>query len=80
VQLPRVSDTVDDVVVEGWAKDVGDRVAEGEVLLRVETAKALVDIPSPVTGHLIDQLVTVDQEITTGTALAVVESEEKSGS
>ena len=75
VELPRVSDTVDDVVVEGWEKAVGDRIGAGEVLLRVETAKALVDIPSPVTGRLVEQLVTDDQEITTGTALAVVESE-----
>jgi len=75
VKLPRVSDTVDDVVVEGWEKQVGDRVMEGEVLLRVETAKALIDIPSPVTGHLTEQLVAADQEVTTGTALAVVETD-----
>lgn len=52
VRLPRVGETVDDVVVSEWVKQVNDTASCGDVLLRVETEKAIVEIPSPVAGRL----------------------------
>jgi len=73
IKLPRVTDTVDEVVVVEWERAPGQSVATGDALLRVETDKALVEVPSPVPGVLIEQLVAVDDEITTGAAIAVIE-------
>lgn len=74
VKLPRLGDTVDEVVVLQWEANVGDVLDVGDVLLRVETDKAIVDVPSPVAGRLLEQLVTEGDEIRTGTTVAQIES------
>lgn len=74
VKMPRAAETVDDYVVTEWVVEVGAAVTAGDPLLVVETDKAQVEIPSPVTGTLVEQLVALDEEITTGTAVATVVS------
>ena len=74
VKMPRVADTVDEVVVMEWLLGEGGDVAEGEPILRVETDKALVEVPAPVSGVLSLQLVAVDDDIATGTPIAVIET------
>ncbi len=74
VKMPRAADTVDEVMVSEWVVAVGAAVAAGDPILRVETDKALVEVPSPVAGTLVEQLVAVDDEIATGTPIAVIES------
>ena len=75
VVMPRVSEAIDDSYVVEWMVAVGATVAEGDVLLRVETDKAIVDIPSTVSGRLVQQLAGVDDEIHTGNDIAVIETE-----
>lgn len=72
VKLPRLGETVDEVVVIEWLKKPGDDVTEGEPLLSVDTAKVESEVPAPVSGQLVEQLVKADDEITTGTAVAVI--------
>ena len=74
VKMPRVADTVDEVVISEWLIEVGTAVAVGDVLMRVETDKAMVDVPSPVAGVLTAQLVAVDDEVVTGTPIAQLET------
>ncbi len=74
MKMPRAADTVDEVMVSEWVVAVGADVAAGDPILRVETDKALVEVPSPVAGTLVEQLVAVDDEIATGTPIAVIES------
>ena len=73
VKMPRAADTVDEFLVLEWLVAPGAQVAAGDPLIRVETDKASVDVPSPVTGTLAEQLVRVDDEIATGTSIAVIE-------
>lgn len=72
LKLPRLGETVDEVVVIEWATAVGENVAEGGPLLRVETDKAVVEVPSPMAGQLIEQLVHDGDEITTGAPFATL--------
>jgi len=74
VKMPRAADTVDEVVVTEWVVAPGAAVSAGDAILRVETDKALVDVPAPVAGTLLEQLVGVDDEISTGTPIAIIES------
>jgi pyruvate/2-oxoglutarate dehydrogenase complex dihydrolipoamide acyltransferase (E2) component len=74
VKMPRAADTVDEFVVSEWVVAVGTAVGAGDPLMRVETDKALVEIPSPVAGTLVEQLVAVDDEVSTGNPIAVIES------
>lgn len=74
VVMPRVSETIDEFYVVEWLVAVGQQVAEGEVLLRVETDKAIVDVESTATGTLVTQLAEVDAEVTTGSDIAVIQT------
>jgi pyruvate/2-oxoglutarate dehydrogenase complex dihydrolipoamide acyltransferase (E2) component len=73
VKLPRVAETVNEVVVMEWLVSVGDSVIEGQPLLRVETDKAMVEVPSPIGGTVVEVLVAIDDEISTGHPIIVVE-------
>lgn len=74
VKLPRVAETVDEVVISEIDVEVGSQVAAGEILMRVETDKALVEVPSPISGVVVELLVSIDDEVGTGTPIVVIES------
>ena len=73
ILLPRVAETIDESYVAEFLVAVGDTVAEGQPILKVETDKAIVEIPSTSAGVLTGWLVEIDQEISTGTEIATVE-------
>lgn len=74
VKLPRVAETVDEVVVSEIAVEVGASISAGDILMRVETDKALVEVPSPVGGTVVEILVNVDDEVSTGAPIIVIEA------
>lgn len=52
VLLPQFGMGMTEGEIQEWKKAVGDRVEEGEILLEVEAAKSVVEIPAPVSGTL----------------------------
>lgn len=72
--MPRVADSTDTVYIEQWAVDVGQVVAEGEPLLTVQTDKAMVDVPAPLAGTVLELLVVAQTEVQTGTPIAVLDA------
>ena len=50
--LPDVGEGVTEGDLLAWQVSVGDRVTEDQVVARVETDKAAVDVPSPVDGRV----------------------------
>jgi len=75
VKMPRVGETVDEVYLVQWNKNIGDAVATGDSLMEVETDKANVEVPSPVAGVLIEMKFKDGDEIRTGEAIAVIDSQ-----
>ena len=73
VNLPVLGDTTKYAVIVEWLVNVGDHVDEGETLMRVETDKAVVEVPSPVSGTLLEQLVALEEEIDVGAPIAVID-------
>lgn len=73
IKLPKLGDTANSVVVISWVVDVGASVSEGDPLLTVQTDKVDVDVPSPLSGTVVEHLVGPDDEISVGTPVAVVE-------
>ena len=51
-ELPDVGEGVAEGEIVAWHVEPGDHVEEDEVLAEVETDKAVVDLPSPVTGTI----------------------------
>ncbi len=74
VKLPKLGDTANEVLVLEWCVDVGDAVAAGDVLMRVETDKVEADVPTPVAGTVAELRVEVEEEVEVGAALCVIES------
>lgn len=50
--LPDLGEGLDEAEIISWHAGVGDRVVADQPLVSVETAKAIVEIPSPCSGHI----------------------------
>ena len=74
VKLPRLGDTVDEVFLLAWKKSVGDQVEVGEMVLEVETDKASVEVPSPVSGKITELLFKENDSIKTGDVIFTCET------
>ncbi|GAK99231.1 dihydrolipoamide acetyltransferase component [Nonlabens ulvanivorans] len=53
VNMPRLSDTMEEGVVAAWLKNVGDKVEEGDILAEIETDKATMEFESFQEGVLL---------------------------
>lgn len=73
IKLPKVADSVDTVVVLQWHVAVGDRVEAGAPLATVETDKVEMEFPSPIAGTVTELSVAVDDEVSVGEKLCVLE-------
>ena len=78
-QLPDVGEGVDAADVLEWRVAEGEAVREHEPLVEVQTDKATVEIPAPVTGTLVRRGVAAGDSVAVGGLLAVLESEQPEG-
>jgi pyruvate dehydrogenase E2 component (dihydrolipoamide acetyltransferase) len=53
VNMPRLSDTMEEGTVAKWLKSVGDKVEEGDMLAEIETDKATMEFESFNEGTLL---------------------------
>ena len=53
INMPRLSDTMEEGVVAQWLKKVGDKVSEGDILAEIETDKATMEFESFYDGTLL---------------------------
>ncbi|WP_124979553.1 pyruvate dehydrogenase complex dihydrolipoamide acetyltransferase [Nonlabens xiamenensis] len=53
INMPRLSDTMEEGVVATWLKQVGDKVEEGDILAEIETDKATMEFESFNSGTLL---------------------------
>ncbi|WP_433760320.1 2-oxo acid dehydrogenase subunit E2 [Nocardia sp. CA-135398] len=70
--LPSLGENVTEATISRWLVQRGDPVEAGEPLLEVATDKVDTEIPSPVTGILVDTLVAEDTVVAVGAALATI--------
>lgn len=71
--LPDVGEGIDAGEIIDWHVGVGDHVAEDQPLVDVQTDKAIVTIPCPVTGVVLERHGEPGDTIAVGTTLAVFE-------
>src|SRR5690606_36969756 len=53
INMPRLSDTMEEGVVAKWLKSVGDKIEEGDILAEIETDKATMEFESFHEGTLL---------------------------
>ncbi len=70
--MPQLGETVTEGTITKWHKQVGDAVAEDEVLFEVSTDKVDSEVPSPVSGTVTEILVPEGETVSVGTKLAVI--------
>lgn len=74
-RLPEVEPGITTVTVVAWYKNVGERIAGGEILLDVMTEKVNVSIECPTAGRVVERLHDVDAQVTVGDVIARIDSE-----
>ncbi|MFD2092144.1 2-oxoglutarate dehydrogenase, E2 component, dihydrolipoamide succinyltransferase [Blastococcus deserti] len=72
VTMPALGESVTEGTVTRWLKSVGDEVAADEPLLEVSTDKVDTEIPSPVSGTLLEITVNEDETVDVGAQLALI--------
>ena len=76
VDLPQVSESVVEGIIEKWLKKPGDRLEKYEPLVEVVTDKVTVEVPSPVSGVLTRILADEGATVPIGAAIAEIETDE----
>jgi pyruvate dehydrogenase E2 component (dihydrolipoamide acetyltransferase) len=72
-RLPDVGEGLTEATVLNWLVAEGDRVAVNDPVVEIETAKSVVELPSPYAGVVTGLLVPVGKTVEVGTALIAVE-------
>ena len=72
IQLPQLGESVTEGTITKWFKQIGDTIAEDEVLFEVSTDKVDSEVPSPVAGVLTEIRVPEGDTVDVGTVIAVV--------
>ncbi len=74
-ELPDVGEGLTEAEIVSWRVAPGDAVAVNQVLVEIETAKSLVELPSPFAGVVEELLVQEGQTVDVGTPIISVTSE-----
>jgi 2-oxoisovalerate dehydrogenase E1 component len=72
ILMPNMDLIITEATVVSWAKKVGDKVAKGEVLLEVETDKAVTNVESPADGVLVEILAEAGTVVPLGQQLGTI--------
>ena len=70
--MPKLGHLMEEATVLCWRKQVGERVVNGEILLEVETVKAIIEVESDYSGVVLEILVPEGEEVPVGMPLAVL--------
>lgn len=74
LKLPKMGESVAEATITNWLKNVGDTIEMDEPVLEIATDKVDSEVPSEVSGTLVEQLFSVDDVVEVGAVLAVIES------
>lgn len=73
--LPDVGEGLTEAEIVQWRVGPGDAVAVNDVLVEIETAKSLVELPSPFAGTVGELLAAEGETVDVGTAIITIASE-----
>ena len=76
LKLPKMGESVAEATITNWLKSVGDSVEMDEAILEIATDKVDSEVPTEVSGVLVEQLFAVDDVVEVGSVLAIIETKE----
>ncbi len=74
ITMPRLSDTMEEGTIATWHKHPGDHVQAGDVLVEIETDKAVMEYEAYDNGVLSEILVTEGQSVPIGAPIALLDA------
>ncbi len=72
INMPRLSDTMEEGTVSSWLKKVGDQINEGDILAEIETDKATMEFESFYSGELLYIGVEAGKTVPVDSMLAII--------
>ncbi|RBN50897.1 dihydrolipoamide acetyltransferase family protein [Flavobacterium psychrolimnae] len=75
LKLPKMGESVAEATITNWLKEVGDKIEADEAVLEIATDKVDSEVPSEVSGILVEQLFSKDDLVQVGQTIAIIETE-----
>ena len=72
VEMPKMSDTMEEGVLAAWLKEEGDTISAGDVVAQVETDKATMDLEVYDDGVLLKRVIEEGDSIPIGGLIAIL--------
>lgn len=76
LKLPKMGESVAEATITNWLKQVGDKIEADEAVLEIATDKVDSEVPSEVSGILVEQLFGKDDLVQVGQTIAIIETED----
>lgn len=80
LKLPKMGESVAEATINSWLKEIGDRVEVDESLIEISTDKVDSDVPSEVSGVLIEKKFGIDKIVKVGETFAIIETDSNADS
>jgi len=74
--LPKMGESVAEATIIRWTKNPGDYIAADETVMEIATDKVDSDVPSPVSGKLLEQLYKENDVVQVGAVIAIIQTDE----
>lgn len=80
VLMPQMGESIQEGTLTRWHKKLGDKVQREEVLFEISTDKVDTEIPSPVSGVLVQILAKEGETVSVNSVVAVIDDAASAGS
>jgi 2-oxoglutarate dehydrogenase E2 component (dihydrolipoamide succinyltransferase) len=74
--LPKMGESVAEATVIKWLKKPGDYIDADDAVMEIATDKVDSEVPSPVSGRLVEQKHKEDEVVQVGDVIAIIETDE----
>lgn len=75
LKLPKMGESVAEATITNWLKEVGDHIDADEAVLEIATDKVDSEVPSEVSGTLVEKLFHKDDIVKVGQTIGIIETE-----
>lgn len=75
IEMPKLGYDMESGRIGGWLKQVGDRVARGDIVAEIETEKSTVEMESLAAGTLVEIVAEAGAELPVGEVIGWLDDE-----
>src|SRR5262245_64245993 len=72
LRVPEVGESIKEVQIGAWLKKVGDPIERDEALVEIESDKATLELPAPISGTLAQVLKKKGETVKVGDLIATI--------